>query len=555
MISNIARKTVPKLYCANVELVHKNLIPTHELLAKLGYVSHPKAGLVNWLPPGLQVLRKLESIVRTRMDEARFEEVALLLVSHHDIWRKLGRYGQLGELFKLEGGEYLLVPTAEEEITDYVRQNITTYKQLPLKYYQVNTKFRNEKRPRGGLLRGKEFIMKDAYTFDATEENAMQTYDGVVEAYHKIFADLKVPYIVANADLGDIGGSMSHEWHIADESGEDTVFKCDECGHTSNIEKTASFPEEATDVQDVSVQYFGTTDRKTVVCAYYPSSRKIDPNMVKVEVPDIDTKWTNQDEIVHHFTQEEGLLSRKVVRIMDARLSLRSNFPDFPFPFVNRINISMLTDVPIVAAEDGEICGECEDGHIHSRKAIEIGHTFYLGTKYSKPLECEVDIPDESGKITRSPLYMGCFGIGISRIIAAVAEINRDESGLRWPAPLAPWQLSVVEAGKGDYAGFYPDLEMAGIEYRIDDRPKIGIGKKINDSNLMGIPLVAILGRHYPTIELEVRGKRHLENWKEAYQSGEFDWEVEYDDAGNDVKHFVHKRGFDKVVQVLLKDM
>lgn len=554
-----ASRCVPRLYGANVELLYKlvGATTTADLLSRLGFVAHPKAGLVHWLPPGLAILNRVELIVRKNMDNTQFEEVSLLLLSHNELWKRLGRWQLLLELFKLSGDEYLVVPTAEEDITDYVALLITSYKQLPLRYYQINQKFRNELRPRGGLLRGKAFMMKDAYSFDASEENAMKTYDQVVELYHRIFKELKVPYVVANADLGDIGGNLSHEWHISHSTGEDTVFTCDSCGHTSNIEKTTSYPEEATDVNDVAVHYFGTTDKQTVVCAYYPASRKLDANLVKLEVPDIDLNWTDQDAIVAHFTAEEGLLSRKVVRMMDLRLTLRSNFPDFPFPFVNRINITMLTDVPIVSAEAGEICGQCEDGILQASKAIEIGHTFYLGTKYLEPMGCEIDIPDSTGKSVRQPLYMGCYGIGLLRIIAAVAEINRDEHGLRWPAALAPWSLTVVEAGKDSsaYADFYKDLDEAGINYRIDNRAKVGIGRKINDSNMMGIPLVAILGKHYPTVEVEVRGKRLLELWQDVYASGEFDWDVTYDDNGKDTKHMVHKRGFAKVVAALLHDM
>lgn len=559
MLGPVASRCVPRLYGANVELLYKQIgsTTTADLLSRLGFVAHPNAGLVHWLPPGLAILNRVELVVRKHMDNTNFEEVSLLLLSHNELWKRLGRWQLLLELFKLSGDEYLVVPTAEEDITDYVAQSITSYKQLPLRYYQINQKFRNELRPRGGLLRGKAFMMKDAYSFDADEANAMTTYEQVVELYHRIFQELKVPYVVANADSGDIGGNLSHEWHIPHSLGEDTVFTCDNCGHTSNVEKTLSYPEEATDVEDVAVHYFGTKDKSTVVCAYYPAARKLDANLVKLEVPDIDVSWTDQNDIIAHFTAEEGLLLRKVVRMMDLRLTLRSNFPDFPFPFVNRANITMLADIPIVLAEAGEICGQCEDGLLEQSKAIEIGHTFYLGTKYLEPMNCSVDIPDASGKSIRKPLHMGCYGIGLLRIIAAVAEINRDDQGLRWPAALAPWSLTVVEAGKDSsvYADFYNDLDEAGVNYRIDNRAKVGIGRKINDSNMMGIPLVAILGKHYPTIEVEVRGKRLSQSWQDVYATGEFDWEVTCDDQGNDTKHMVHKRGFAKVVAALLDDM
>lgn len=543
-------RAVPRLYCANIELLYKQIGSTNttDLLSRLGYVAYPKAGLVHWLSPGLSVLKNLEKVVCNRINQADFEEVSLLLISHNQLWKKLGRWGNLGEMFKLEGGEFLLVPTAEEEITEYVRQNVTSYKQLPLRYYQVNAKFRNEKRPRGGLLRGKEFVMKDAYSFDATEAEAMAAYNRVIKLYHDIFTDLKVPYVVANADSGDIGGNLSHEWHIAHESGEDTVFTCDDCGHTSNIEKTVSYPEEPEDTANVAVQYYATIDKGTVVCVYYPANRKLDTNLVKAEIPDVNTTWTNTEEIVSHFSSDgPEAINRKVVRIMDLRLTLNSNFPDFPFPFVSRANITTLTDISTVSAVEGEICGQCEEGTIHSTKAIEIGHTFYLGTKYSEPMECTVEVPDANGATHRQPLYMGCYGIGLSRIIATIAEINRDEQGLRWPVVLAPWQLTVVEAGKQDYTQLYERLDAAGIDYRVDKR-SFGVGRKIKDLNLMGIPLVAIVGKNWPQVDVEVRGKFVTQTWK-SKQDATMDW------VETDGKHQIGVESAGSAIAALLEDM
>ncbi|ODV79872.1 prolyl-tRNA synthetase [Suhomyces tanzawaensis NRRL Y-17324] len=549
-------KNVPKLYCANVDsFKYSKTVPTHELLTRLNYISHPKAGLVNWLPAGLSSMNKISNVVRKRMNEIDFEELGLSLISHNSSWKKTGRWETGLEFFKLDGKEYLLVPTAEEEITNHVASHLTSYKNLPLLYYQINPKFRNEKRPRSGLLRGKEFIMKDAYSFDIDEKSAMTTYNNVIGAYTRIFQDLRLPFTKAAADTGEIGGSLSHEWHYLHETGEDTVFSCDNCGSVSNVEKTLSFPVEETEVADVSVTYFMTKDKSTLVCAYYPKDRELQPNFVKNEVPDLNVHITDQELILAEFSDPDTLISKKIIRIMDARLNSRSNFPDFPISFINRSLITTLSDIPIVSAEEFEICGECEDGKLHGNRAIEIGHTFYLGDKYSKPLGCSVEVP-VGNKTERKDLMMGCYGIGVSRIIASIGEINKDDKGLNWPRIVAPWEVTVVEAGNGnkEFEEVYRYLNQAGLDYRADNRPKVGLGKKINQSNLMGIPITVILGKKFPIIELEIRGKKYGDSWKQVYESRDFEWEVEYEN-GQDIKHFVHKDGLSRALEGLLEDM
>ncbi|ABN68530.2 prolyl-tRNA synthetase, cytoplasmic [Scheffersomyces stipitis CBS 6054] len=563
-------KTVPRLYCNHVDTFNysKNL-PTHELLVQLNLINQPRAGLVNWSPIGLTIMNKISDIIRRRMDEISFEEVKLSLLSHHSSWRKTGRWDNSSELFKLKGEEYILSPTAEEDIVNYVSNNSSSYKNLPLLYYQINPKFRNEKRPRGGLLRGKEFMMKDAYSFDASEKDAMTTYQSVIGAYTKIFGDLKLPYTKAEADSGDIGGSLSHEWHYIDDTGEDIIYTCDGCGSVSNVEKTLSYPEQEVDESqsiEVAVRYFTTVDRSTLVCAYYPSSRTLEPKFVKNEIPDLDLDFDDQETILKEFSNEDTLISKSIVRIMDARLHSRANFPDFPISFINRSLITTFTDIPIISAIEGELCGKCEEGHLHSNKAIEVGHTFYLGDKYSKPLDCSMDFPvNEKGQVERRNLIMGCYGIGVSRIIASIGEINRDDKGLNWPQSIAPWTMTIIEGAKSEsgesYESFYNTLNDNSVDYRLDNRAKIGLGKKINQSNLLGIPLAVILGKQYPIIEIEVRGKRYVEedqlSWKKLHDSTDysFEWRVDFDESGKDVKHFVHRDGFIAVVQALLKDM
>lgn len=504
-------RTVPKLYCNAIDSTFNvEKAATHELLARLNIVSHPRAGLVHWLPIGRMIVDKIKGIVTKRMDEARFEQVLLSPLAHRSSWEKTGRWdGQ--ELFKVAGDEFLLAPTAEEEITDYVSKHMQSYKELPLRYYQVASKFRDEKRPRGGLLRGKEFIMKDGYSFDISTEKALETYEVVTDTYHRIFKDLQIPYVRASADTGAIGGSLSHEWHCLHHTGEDTVFICDSCGHTSNVEKTIAYPEtvDEEDPGKVSVRYFITQDSNTLVCAYYPEGRALDTNFVLLQVPEIDI-LVDETEVLEVFSESTGdSLSRKVIRLMDARLHSRSAFPDFPVAFLNRGQISTITDVPLVSATNGEICGECDRGHIIQHRAIEMGHTFYLGDKYTRALGCTVPVPGESG-LKQVALEMGCYGIGVSRLVAVAAEMGRDARGLVWPRPMVPWEVTVVEGVSGDYSEFYDLVDE--MDYRLDEREKVRVGRKILDSEMVGVPMVVILGRQYPTIEIEIRGgeKRYV---------------------------------------------
>lgn len=557
-------QTIPKLHLNNVELPSTDLtkIPTHELFTKLGFISHPKPGLVHWLPMGLIISKRLSQVIHRRMTEVGAEELSLSLLSSSHLWEQTDRWKN-SELFKLKDSsknDYCLVPTCEEEITHLVSSNVKSYKNLPLLYYQINEKFRDEKRPRSGLLRGREFLMKDAYSFDTNESSAMGTYNKMIGAYYKIFGDLKIPFVKADADTGDIGGSLSHEWHYVHNAGEDTLFTCGECNNSSNIEKTLSYPVDVDETVDVSVKYFVTTDKSTLICAYYPTARELKPTFINEEIPDIDLNETDQKLILEEFSNEETLISKKIVRIMDSRLNLRCNFPDFPIRFINRSLMTTLTDVPIVSATENEICSKCEDGLLKLNRAIEVAHTFYLGDKYTKPLNCQIDVPNKSGTLEATNLLMGCYGIGISRIIAAIGEMNKDSIGFRWPTIISPWETTIIESPSFDASNsdsLYNTLNNSSISYRLDNRPKLGLGKKVKQSHMVGIPLAIIVGKQFPIVEVEIRGKRYTEDlqWPKLHESKDFHWEVESDKNGNDTKHFVHIDGLVRVVNSLLLDM
>ena len=553
-------RSVPRLYNVPYDLLKPDILaltPTHDVLSKLGFVMYPKPGLVHWLPAGIRVRQKLEALIRDEIDKNGAEELSMSALSHAALWEQTGRWGG-HELFKLKdsaGAHYCLVPTCEEEITHLVKTGLRSYKDLPVTYYQINTKFRDEKRPRAGLLRGREFVMKDAYSFDLTEEDALKSYDGMINAYATIFNRLRVPFVKAEADSGDIGGSLSHEWHYVHPSGEDTLFTCSECGNTSNIERTLSYPLEEQQHDDVRVRYFTTVDEKTLVCAYYPGSRVLQPLFLTEEIPDIDLSGRlSEEQILDLFKDEDTLISKKIVRIMDSRLNSRLNFPDFPVNFINRSLITTLTDIPIVMADEGELCHKCEEGTLTSQKAIEVGHTFYLGNKYSNALGCTVDVPD-NGTMKKQDVLMGCYGIGISRIIAAVAEINRDDRGLRWPAAIAPWEVTVFNLKGENNESLSKTFK--GCDWRLDSRAKIGLGGKIKDSLMMGIPLVAVVGKKWPLIEIEERGIRlALSATSELFARKSFEWEITGNlDSNTTIKHTVHSDQAATVMRAILNDM
>ena len=539
-------------------------VPTTKLFTKLNFFQHPKPGLVHWMPLGTAILKKITTLIHRHMQLVGAEEIRMSAVSPASLWQKTGRWVGT-ELFKLAdsgGKEYCLAATCEEDITAVVAAQVTSYKSLPLLYYQINSKFRDEKRPRAGLLRGREFLMKDAYSFDVSPESAAETYAAMVETYHRVFRELRVPYVKAEACSGEIGGSLSHEWHYIHPLGADTLLTCSSCGLVLNVEKTLSHPNNASaDAKNahasaVAVRYFVNVGRNTLVCAYYPEHRTLLPNLVQQEIPDIDINCgLTQDQILKLFRDQDALFDKEILRVMDLRLHSRSNFPDFPIPFLNRSQIVTLTGVPIVEAQDGELCGLCMEGALVSSPAIEVGHTFFLGDKYSKPLGCTVDVPKADGRTETVNVEMGCYGIGISRLIAAIGEVNRDEMGFRWPACIAPWHVTVINAkAEGiNTEHVMAALADAGIDSRYDDRDALGLGRKTKEARLVGIPLVVIVGRNYPTVEIEVGGKKYSELWK-AEQLRVEGWEVEY--SGDvDVKHRVHIDRLGEVVRVLLQDM
>ncbi|KAH3678961.1 hypothetical protein WICMUC_001329 [Wickerhamomyces mucosus] len=539
-------------------------IHSYQLLQDLGFIHQSNAGITHWLPLGLKTLRKLTSLIRKRMEEVGFEEFELSSLSNKSLWEKTGRWNN-SELYKLKNDDnFCLAPTHEEEITELVRLQNPNYKNLPILTYQISRKYRYEKRPRMGLLRGREFLMKDAYSFDSSYNNAMKTYDLVNSAYYNFFKnDLKLPFEIAKADSGDIGGSMSHEWHFLNERGEDTLFKCDSCGTVSNVEKAVSLPlDDFEFAKEAEVRYLLSKDNETLISCYYPKGRVFSTGYLLEYIEDIDLSTLNlsNEKIFERFqSSEEDLILKKFIRVMDIRINDSTDLPDFPIKVFQKNNFSMVTDLSIVEPIENEICDECEEGKLHSEKAIEVGHTFYLGTKYSAALSAKFFSKDNKPEF----FEMGCYGIGISRIIGAIAEISKDSQGFKWPAAISPFEFSLVVAPKVE-ASNVEDFKLTvnkSLSFNQIENDKISFGNKIRMNKMLGVPIIAIIGKEYPIIELEIRGKRwEQDKLKYEYEKlfelngEEWNWRFEINENGIE-KHFFHKDHFNAIVESLLKDL
>ncbi|GAB7350909.1 hypothetical protein MBLNU459_g1422t1 [Dothideomycetes sp. NU459] len=486
------------------------------------------------LPLGHRVQQKLERLIDKHMSNLGASKVSLSSITTEDLWRKSGRYvGHGGELFAFQDrkeAKYLLSPTHEEEITALVASAVQSYKDLPLRLYQITRKYRDEARPRQGLLRGREFTMKDLYTFDQTEAQARETYEHVQTAYKAFLDDLKLPYLVAKADSGTMGGNLSHEYHFASPKGEDNVISCSSCGYTINDELAMtplrdSEKHAMKDSKQIQCWYGISKDRRALITAWFPLlsdhevPNEINLNVVKALLPEVDLSVEDPVDVWNktNMEQQKPAPGTRIVNIMDERLppmgsmadSLRSSGIDFAELTPRIGNESMLLTRTLA----GDTCQSCGTGKVKIDRAIEIGHTFHLGTRYSKPLEATiVDKNDQ-----RVAVEMGCHGIGVSRLVAAIASILADAKGLNWPASIAPFQ-AVVIPGKGneeDAGRLYRDLhrtvstmeEMEDFDGVLDDRGK-PMGWKLNDADLVGYSVIVVLGRAWKSeakVEIQCR--------------------------------------------------
>lgn len=544
-------------------------IDTTGLLQKLHFVKKAQSGIFHYLPLGLRSLDKLSKIIDTRLkNDLNATEVSLSSLSPKALWEQTGRWNN-NELFKLKDNrqsDYCLVATCEEDITELMREYVSSYKNMPVIVYQTTRKYRDEKRPRGGLLRGREFTMMDAYSFASTKQDSMTIFNMANETFEKIFKDLKVPFQKAWADNGDIGGDMSKEYHLVHESGEDTLFSCSNCDNVVTEEKSESFPvEDGNHAGDVDVTYALSKDHTTLVCYYYPKGRGLNMGLALKSVDnDIDTsiRHLNNSKIIELFINEnEDFMFTQILRVMDVRLNSRSNFPDFPLKQYLKNNFGQIDGVSLVNAIEGELCGQCQKGYLTSFKSIEVGHTFNLGTKYTEPMKIKFADADNN---SNSLVEMGCYGIGVTRIIGAIAEMTRDDKGFKWPTSISPYLVSLCAApgNKTDEIVSKVKLQLkqsSVLNSEVFDsfNPTLGLGQRIMLSHAIGIPLAIIIGsKSWPNVEIEVRGERcNKPTWTEDYEKLKdiYCWEVSYD--GEFEKHIIPHKHLNKISEILLRDM
>ncbi|EWC44363.1 hypothetical protein DRE_01189 [Drechslerella stenobrocha 248] len=583
----------------------------HSLLLKAGYIRNAYPGVFHMLPLGLRVQEKIEGLIDKNMRAIGASKVALPSISSQSLWKKTGRMDKMGkELFQFEdrnGTKYLLGPTHEEEITTLVSSTVTSYKQLPLRVYQTTRKYRDERRPRAGLLRGREFVMKDLYTFDSSYESAMVTYDSVIGAYKSIFDELAIPYLLAEADSGNMGGNLSHEYHCPCNTGEDTILTCTStaedgdsrpCSYSANTECAENLPVQPGRwlTKGTKAWYGVSRDRKVLIKAYYPGhvrlathppgetalgeewfKREIDPRAIQKVVGDegggIETGMEEASALnawEENFTSwtdtlddktgqvKEGETYSRIIKLYDGHLlggdggAKFSTFSDHEADF-GAESSSMITKffsekkIPTIIktgmkskeAEDeedpmflckpiaGDLCPRCEKGTLETTTTTELGHTFYLGTRYSRPLKATVGTVDENGVQSQVDMQMGCYGIGVTRLIAATAEAMKDEKGLRWPTAVAPYSVIVVYTGKKD-GGERIKLEAETIydeiigegsgrlegDVVLDDREE-SVARKMTEADLVGYSSVVVLGKKYEEsglIEVQdrMRGEKHV---------------------------------------------
>ncbi len=514
-------------------------VVSHQLMLRAGFIRKAAAGIYTYLPLGWRVIRKIEQIVREEMDAKGGQEVMLPIIQPAELWRETGRWDVYGpEMFRLKDRhdrEFCLGPTHEEIITDLVRGEVRSYKQLPLLLYQIQNKYRDERRPRFGLMRGREFIMKDLYSFDRDPESSKLSYQNMYDAYEKVFTRCGLTFRAVEADAGAIGGTGgTHEFMVLAESGEAAVVFCSDCSYAANVEKAECLPHPVN--EDHVIQGQGeihTPDTKTIdqvteflsvkktslikTLAYRGDDKFFlvlvrgdrEINEIKVNNtlgPFINLRLADPQEVSTILGCEPGFvgpvgLSKEILIAADLEVAemksavCGANKKDYHLLNVvcgEDFKPSLVADFRMVTP--GEPCPKCP-GVLQEARGIEVGQVFNLGTKYSKALNAT--FLDEKGK--EQVCYMGCYGIGVSRTMAAAIEQNYDENGIIWPMPIAPYHCIVVPVSVKDEEvlstaeRLYDQLKEKGVETVLDDRDERP-GVKFKDADLVGYPLRLTIG-------------------------------------------------------------
>lgn len=535
-------------------------LTTTQLLVKLGYIRQPHAGITQWLPLGLKTLRNIEGLIRKKLDDAGVIEVSLSSLSHSVLWQKTNRWVN-DELYKLNE-DYCLAATAEEDITALVKEYAQSYKNLPLQVYQINRKYRDEKRARGGLLRGREFIMKDAYSFDVNKDEALKSFKKFNEIYLSIFKSLRIPFLKANADAGSIGGDLSYEWHFLSDKGEDTLFICDNCRTAGNVEKVRPYVDlNAQSAAKAQMTYFLTTGGSLVVF-YYPSDRKLNIKLFEsLNLVHLNSKFRDQKKIVEAFQQKQQASGgwTNVIMVYDVGCGQNTIYPKLAVRADPKFT-TVFKSLDITDVKEDDLCPACNGkGHLHSKKGIEVGHTFYLGKKYSVPLDAKFS--DKNGKMRYYD--MGCYGIGVSRLLGSIAEVLRDDKGLKWPAIIAPFHVSIIQVGKSSDRLTDCDQKLNELikklqSLHIDARFGNGnftFAQNMRVSKALGIPLQIIVGKTYPKLEIEIRGNVYGDTGKHELEARADELGVVHTERNGFEKYLVDIEHADKAIELLLKDM
>ncbi|MEY3710239.1 MAG: hypothetical protein RLZZ99_60 [Actinomycetota bacterium] len=533
-------------------------VASHKLLVRAGYVRPIAAGIFSWLPLGVIVLRNVERVIREEMNRAGFQEVHFPALLPREPYEQTNRWEEYGPaLFRLKdrkGSDYLLGPTHEEMFTLMVKGEYSSYKDLPLSIYQIQTKYRDEARPRSGIIRGREFVMKDSYSFDLDDAGLERSYQAHRDAYISTFNRLGLKYNIVSAMSGAMGGSKSEEFLAPCETGEDTYVLCNGCGYAANVEAMVTKVEESQSDTPPAIEVLDTPNTPTIdslvdvmnqkfqanitasdtlknvlliadgepICILVPGDREVDLKRVEANLPGVkelrlfeDEDFAKRRELVKGYVGPQDAKRFGLKLYADPRIVLGSswvtgaNVKDKHARYVTH-GRDFQIDGFIEAAEvrAGDPCPSCSKPVVIDR-AIEIGHIFQLGRKYAEALELTVlDAEGKSRIVT-----MGSYGIGVSRAVAAIAEQTYDELGLVWPVEIAPAKVHIVATGKEDLpfetaTKIAEELESLGISVLLDDRREASPGVKFKDAELIGIPYIVIVGKGLAEGKIEFRNRR-----------------------------------------------
>ncbi|MDQ0202647.1 proline--tRNA ligase [Pectinatus haikarae] len=540
-----------KLYAPTLrEVPAEAEIPSHQLMLRAGFIRKAAGGVYTYLPLAWRTLRKIEKIVREEMDGADGQEIAMPIMQPSELWRESGRWDVFGEeMFKLNdrhGREFCLGPTHEEIITDLVRNEVRSYKQLPLLLYQIQNKYRDEIRPRFGLMRGREFIMKDLYSFDKDEEGLDVSYKKMYDAYTKIFSRCGLVFRPVEADSGAIGGSNTHEFTALAKNGESEIAVCTKCDYAANIEKAEAVVLYPQDENELPLQKTATPNAKTIeavieylnmpieksikavafqdekdrlICVFVRGDHEVNEIKLQNAVEAVNLRMADENAIlaaggIPGFMSPIGLKKGTMVVVDETVMEMKNaccGANEIDMHYVNAnpkrdFGEVMVKDVRLIQKNDA--CPHC-GASVDITRGIEIGQVFKLGIKYSSALRAT--FLDENGK--EKPLVMGCYGIGVSRTMAAAIEQYHDENGIIWPRAIAPYEVVLVPVNAKNEAQMklaeeiYTELKKEGIDVLLDDR-KERPGVKFKDADLIGYPLRVTIGPkavEEDKIEIKVR--------------------------------------------------